>query len=559
MTMLRNAFFAALIAAPFSLAAGGALAQSDTPPTLPAQPAAPVASQPLSEPSAPTAPAAPAAPAEATGGAPLTWGADADSGAPYVFQDPLDPKRIIGYEKDIMDAIAKHLGRESVFIQNGWDNLIPGLTRGQYLAVIDGIVITKNRSEAVDFSIPYYTTFEQIVVRKGDHTITDLDGMKGKPVGTLKASVAQDILVKHGGIDVRTYDEEINAYADLQNGRLDAVLLDFPIAVYYAATDPSLQLVGKPVGTLEYGIAVDKNNTALLGEINAAIQEIQKSGEMKRILEKWNLWSDVMAKELDQYGKDDVVPTAYNEFVAATAPAQGIWGRLHRYWTFQPLLLKGAILTLEVSILAMVLAVAVGLMLALTRLYGPRPLAWLSIAYIEVVRGTPLLIQILFIFYGLPNIGIKLDPYVAGVLALGLNYAAYEAENYRAGLQGVPKGQMEAAIALNMTHGQSLRHVIVPQAGRQVLPIMTNDFISLLKDSSLVSVITLVELTQTYEQLSTTYFDYFGTGILVAIWYLAIGLPFVWLARYLEHRMTPGKGKVTAPTAPQPPAETVTP
>ena len=172
------------------------------------------------------------------------------------------------------------------------------------------------------------------------------------------------------------------------------------------------------------------------------------------------------------------------------------------------------------------------------RLYGPAPLATLSSLYVEIVRGTPLLIQILLIFYGLPQCGLNLTPFVAGVLALGLNYAAYEAENYRAGLQSVARGQMEAALALNMTHVQALRYVVVPQAFRLVMPVMTNDFISLLKDSSLVSVITLTELTQTYIRLSSTYFDYFGTGLMVGGAYLLLGLPFVRLARMAEKKLS---------------------
>jgi len=167
-------------------------------------------------------------------------------------------------------------------------------------------------------------------------------------------------------------------------------------------------------------------------------------------------------------------------------------------------------------------------------------LGLLAGVYIEIVRGTPLLIQVLFIFYGLPALGIRLSPFVAGVLALGLNYAAYEAENYRAGLLSVPRGQMEAAIALNMTHAQALRLIIVPQAFRTVVPVMTNDFISLLKDSSLVSVITLTELSQTYVRLSSTYYDYIGTGLIIGAAYLLLGLPFVRLARYAERRL--GRG-----------------
>ena len=123
------------------------------------------------------------------------------------------------------------------------------------------------------------------------------------------------------------------------------------------------------------------------------------------------------------------------------------------------------------------------------------------------------------------------------MLGLGLNYAAYEAENYRAGILAVPHAQMEAALALGMTRWQAIRHVVAPQAFRLVLPPVTNDFISLLKDSSLVSVITMVELTKAYGQVATTYYDYFGTGIIVAIIYLLLGLPFVRLARWAETRL----------------------
>ena len=173
----------------------------------------------------------------------------------------------------------------------------------------------------------------------------------------------------------------------------------------------------------------------------------------------------------------------------------------------------------------------------LSNLYGPRIVSWASRAYIELFRGTPLLIQLYLIFYGLPNVGIKLSPMVAAVTGLGLNYAAYEAENYRAGIQAIPKGQVEAALSLGMTRAQSLRHVVVPQAMRMVIPPVTNDFIALFKDSSIVSVITMVELTKVYGQLASTYYDYIGVGILTAAIYFLMGLPFVRLARWAEARM----------------------
>ena len=470
----------------------------------------------------------------------LRWAADAQSGAPYVFHDPLDPGRLTGFEADIVGAIATRLHRPEKFMQNDWDGLIPGLERGLYDIAIDGIEITPEHREAVDFSVPYYTTFEQLAVRRGDERLDNLAALGHRPIGTLKASVGERILRATQGLDVHVYDQEVNAYDDLANGRVDAVLLDYPIALYYAASNHSLALVGEPVGRLEYGIAIAKNNDALRSRIDVAIRVMQADGSLRIILQKWNLWSQVM-QSMDAAGTGPVVaPSEYERFMAATAPRRGLSDRLARYASFLPLIARGAVVTLEVSLAAMVLAVAAGLGLALARLYGPRPLAWLSVGFIEIVRGTPLLIQVLFVFYGLPNLGLKLAPMVAGILALGLNYAAYEAENYRAGLQAVPRGQSEAAIALNMTRMQSLRTVVVPQAFRMVVPVMTNDFISLLKDSSLVSIITLTELSQTYVRLSTTYYDYFGTGLLIGGAYLLLGLPFVRLSRWVEGRL--GRG-----------------
>ena len=164
-------------------------------------------------------------------------------------------------------------------------------------------------------------------------------------------------------------------------------------------------------------------------------------------------------------------------------------------------------------------------MLVLLRLYGIAPLRWLATAYIEVIRGTPLLIQLFLIYYGLPEIGIRLNAFLAAILGLGLNYAANEAENYRAGIQAIPRGQMEAALALGMSRWQALRHVILPQALRLVIPPVTNDFIAMFKDSSLVSVITMVELTKVYGMLAMSTYDYIGLGLMTAAIYFALSYP----------------------------------
>ncbi|HTI81492.1 MAG TPA: ABC transporter substrate-binding protein/permease [Acetobacteraceae bacterium] len=466
----------------------------------------------------------------------LTFGADAKSNAPYAFADPADTTRLIGFEKEIIDAVATRMGRSARLVQNDWEALIPGLNRGLYDVVMNGLEITPEHEQAVDFSIPYYTTFEQLAVRAGDsyHSLADLEGHK---VGTLKASLGERILQDARSVDVVGYDEETDAYSDLAIRRVDAVLLDYPIALYYATPNPALRLVGEPIGRIRYGIAMRKGDAALRQQIDQALKDVMARGELRRILERWNLWTPTMATELDDFTPSATQPVMHQYFLRQTAPASTWRALFQRYVGFLPLLAQAAVVTLEVSVLGMVVAIIVGLCLAIARRYGTRIVATIAVGYIETIRGTPLLIQILFVFYGLPNIGIKLDPFVAGVLALGLNYAAYEAENYRAGLDAIPRGQFEAAVALDLSQAQALRLVIVPQAFRIVIPVMTNDFISLLKDSSLVSVITMAELTRTYEQLSTTYYDYFGTGLLVGTVYLLIGLPFVRLARWTERRL----------------------
>jgi polar amino acid transport system substrate-binding protein len=288
---------------------------------------------------------------------------------------------------------------------------------------------------------------------------------------------------------------------------------------------------------MRYGIAISKKNPALKQEIDRGLQEMKRSGELERILSKWSLMNPFVVAEL---GLDSKVvnESAELENVSGVRNSSiSFSDRMKRYGQLLPLLGKGALKSLGISMLAMVVAIGFGLLLAMLRLYGQGPLPLLSQSVIEVLRGTPLLIQLYLIFFGLPYLGLHLSPFVAAVIGLGLNYGAYEAENYRAGIEAVPKSQVEAAHALALSPYQRFVYVIFPQAYRIILPPMTNDFISLIKDSSLVSVITMVELTTIYSQLASTYFDHLGLGILVAIIYFLLGYPFVRLARKFEKNL----------------------
>lgn len=465
----------------------------------------------------------------------LRWASDTQSGIPYAFYDPKDIKRLTGFEVEIVQNIADILGKEMRFTQNDRTALIPGLQRGSYDIASSGLNYS-SKADGVSFSKPYLVTYLQLVVQdKNDH-IRSLGDCRGQIVGTLASSAAQAILTPIPGVQIRPYASEFSAFEDLAFGRLDAILLDATTCIYYAATQNNLQLVGDPIGRIEYCIAVSSYDPHLIDEVNKALDVMTKSGKLRNILERWKLWNPYMADALKDYAPSLTEPTNYEAFIENQRKPLTFRERFSLYLDFMPLLAEASWMTVKISILAMILATVLGLFIALLRVYGPKSVSMIAVMFVELIRGVPLLIQLYIIYYGLPRIGIWLDPLTAGIIGLGINYSAYEAENYRAGLVAVPVDQVEAASALAMSGWQSLRYVVFPQAFRMVIPPVTNDFISLMKDSSLVSMITIVELAQRYNLLASTYYDYLGIGLVVATIYLLLGMPFVRLARIAEQR-----------------------
>jgi polar amino acid transport system substrate-binding protein len=347
--------------------------------------------------------------------------------------------------------------------------------------------------------------------------------LKGKAVGVLSGSVAKGLLDKMGEADLRIYPGNVESLRDLKAKRIDGVVMDLPIATYYAQPDPALKLSGSSFAPGYYGIGVRKQDTILLAALNLAIRQLAEDHTLERIYRKYGVWDD-----RQQTLKD---------YQAQPVSERASISTLREWPKYLPLLLRGAVKTVEISVLSMALAVVVGLIIVLVRLYGLPPLQWLAKAYVEVIRGTPLLIQLFLIYYGLPEIGIRLNAFCAAILGLGLNYAASEAENYRAGIQAIPHGQTEAALALGMSRWQLLQHVVLPQALRLVIPPVTNDFIAMFKDSSIVSVITMVELTKVYGMLAMSTYDYIGLGLMTAGIYFALSYPASLLANRLEKKL----------------------
>lgn len=454
----------------------------------------------------------------------LLWGCDIAGGAPMAFPDPSNPSKLLGFEADIAEAIAKELGVKARVVQTDWGSLVPALERGDYDMAMNGLEIIPEREKRVLMSRPYYVYTLQVVVRKDEERIRNLADLRGKTVGTLAGTTSDALLRKTGVSDIRNYSE-VWPFEDVALGRIDAAFMDTPIAAYYAKPDPRLKYAGPPEGEGFYGIAFRRTDRDLKNTVDTVIDKLLRTGELKRIYDKWGLWDKAQTKLLSFGAAGDEA----NKLRVASEDTP--------LYSFLPLLLKGALITVLLSVASMALAISFGLFLALARLYGPPALNTIAHAYVEVYRGTPLLIQLFILYYGLPNAGITLSPLAAAIIGLGMNYAAYEAEVYRAGMEAVPRGQMEAALSLGMPRALALRRVIFPQAFKISLPAVTNDFIALFKDSSIVSVIAMVELTKTYGILAATTLRYFELGVVVALLYFGMSYPLSIMARRLEKRL----------------------
>jgi len=203
-------------------------------------------------------------------------------------------------------------------------------------------------------------------------------------------------------------------------------------------------------------------------------------------------------------------------------------------------LLGGLLMTVELTLVVIVLCLIGGLLVALGRMYGPAPLRWFLAAYVEVIRGTPFLLQLIYIYYVLPELGIRLSSFTASVLGLTLNYSAYMSEVYRSGIQAIGRGQTDAASALGMTRATALRRIVLPQAIRIVIPALGNFFISLFKDTAICSVVSVHEVLFTAQVIAARNFQYFTLYTVAGALYFAVGFPAARLVDYLERRSRQG-------------------
>jgi His/Glu/Gln/Arg/opine family amino acid ABC transporter permease subunit len=365
------------------------------------------------------------------------------------------------------------------------------------------------------FSEPYYDAGQSIAVPVDNETIKLFDDLSGKRIGAQLGTTGEMLAKKIPGSTVRSFDNIGEAFRDMANGNLDAIINDKPVSQRIIMTRGKAKLVGPVLTTERYGIAMKKGEDRLKRAVDNALSELRESGAYTKLNEKW-------------FGAPITLQAK------KSLPAL--------LWDILKYLLPAVPMTIFITISSFILAIFLGILAAVGRIARSRIVSNISKIYSDVIRGVPLIVQIFFIYFGLGSI-FHLGEFWAGVAAIGICYGAYLAEIFRAGIQAIPRGQSEAALSLGMSRWQVDRFVILPQAIRLVIPPVANEFIACLKDSSLVSIIGLRELTRAgREYLSWSYID-FATWLMVGLLYLILTLALARFSRLVENRYSiPGLG-----------------
>ncbi len=486
----------------------------------------------------------------------LRWCGDQEGGGPYVYPRDDHPSEVTGFEVDLAAKLAGYLKVRPVFIQGQWDKLGDMVRAQKCDVVLNGYELTPERSESLTPSIPYYVFGLQLLVRNGDPTFKTWDdlaaasGTKAR-VGVLTGSAAETAMRAFCGdkderCEVINYDGGTDTMREVETGKLDATLQDTPIARFYARSFPGLVAAGEPVGKGYYVVYVDHGEDALRDVLNEALILLQRSGGLEATYRTYGIWDEAQSELAGIaamgrfFGLDKAVRAEVKQHEMPHEEAVRVEQRKHGldvFSTYGGIMLQSAGLTVVLAVGSFPLAMLLGLFIAVGRMFGPSFVRLPLAACVEFLRGTPLMLQLYFLFFLLPEVGVTIPAFWTGILGLAINYAAYESEIYRAGLQAIPPGQMEAALSLGMSRAQAIRRIIVPQAVRLVIPPVVNDFIALFKDTSVVSVVTLVELTKRFSVLSMSTQATIELMIMTAGLYLLMSYPLSLVSRRIERRL----------------------
>ncbi|MBS9338001.1 ABC transporter substrate-binding protein/permease [Fructobacillus parabroussonetiae] len=440
----------------------------------------------------------------------LVVGLSADY-APYEFHTQQNGKdKIVGFDVSLAQAIAKKLDVKLEIKDMGFDALLGSLKTGKIDMIVSGFTANEERRQQVDFSKVYLKAPQtMLVLKKNENKYNSLEKLSGQKVGAQTQTVQEDTAKSIDGASVVSLQKYPNLISQLTQGVLAGIVTEKPIADAYAEQNKSFAVVNPGFSSDTTGasaVAVPKNSPALLAKVNAVVDKVTTDGTFS----KWQKQANkaMFANENKSY-----------------------WDKYGHYF------LSGTLITLALAVVAVLIGTTLGTIFALLKLSSSFLLRAIGNIYVEYVRGTPLLVQAFMVFFGAQVLGLNLSAFASGALAMGLNSAAYVAEIIRSGIESVDDGQMEAARSLGFTKNKTMRLVILPQAVRTILPALGNEFVSVIKEGSVISVIGVGELMYETSVVQGASFEPFVPLIITSLIYFVLTFSISRALGFVEKRM----------------------
>jgi len=425
---------------------------------------------------------------------------------PFTFKDDGELK---GYDIDVMKAVADEAGFDVEFVEAPFDALFPALDSGRIDVIANQVTINPEREARYLFTRPYTYSRGVIVTATDTDDITTLADLKGQTAAQSETSNWAQV-ARDAGAKVQSVEGFAQAAELLVQGRVDVIVNDSIAVLDYLATTGSkdIEIKGEVDDEVsEQALVFRKDEQGVRDQADQALQRLAADGRLKEISEGY-FKADVSVEDGGDVQVEGSGKGKSTWDVVSEAAGPMLWG-----------VVKG---TVPLTIISFLIGLLIALLVALARLSPTRALRLPAMAYISLIRGTPLLVQLFVVFYGLPQVGIKFPGFIAACVALSLNVGGYAAEIIRASILSVPRGQFEAATTIGMSYRQSLRRIILPQASRIAVPPLSNTLLSLVKDTSLVSIVLVTDPFREAQTAAAASGEFLALYALAALYFWVI-------------------------------------
>lgn len=430
--------------------------------------------------------------------------------APMEFEHTVNGKtEYAGVDIDLAKKIAKDNNLKLKIVNMSFDSLLGALKTGKIDIIISGMTSTPERKKQVDFSDSYMMTKNIMLVKKDKvNEYKDIKGFNNKKVGAQKGTEQEKIAqTEIENASITSLSRLPDVILALKSGKVEGAVVEKPVAEVYLKQNPKLGISNVKFNEEEKDtvIAVPKDSPKLLSQINKTIKEVKDKG----LIDKY------MTNAANAMNDDS--------------------GFISKYGSF---FLKGIKITILISLIGVALGSILGAFVALMKLSKIKIISWIASIYIEILRGTPMLVQVFIVFFGITAaLGLDISALVCGTIALVINSSAYIAEIIRAGINAVDKGQMEAARSLGLNYRQTMKSVIMPQAIKNILPALGNEFVTLIKESSIVSTIGVGEIMFNAQVVQGISFDPFTPLLVAAALYFVLTFVLTRIMNMIEGRL----------------------